>query len=93
MQHRGGSRVYYNGEPVATAEEYAEQASQIASHGLEAKPPETEDWVALGVFAMVQGEEKDANDIFQLAVNKEESIPRCPTRVASTMPTKLGEKR
>jgi hypothetical protein len=66
-----GDQVYHDGEPVATAEEYADQATQIASHGLEARPPETEEWVALGVFAMVQGEEKDANDIFQLAINRD----------------------
>ena len=29
---------------------------KIASHGLEAKTPETEEWITLGVFAMVQGE-------------------------------------
>jgi hypothetical protein len=66
-----GDQVYYEGEPVASAEEYSEQAIQIATHGAEVKPPDTEAWVALGVFAMVQGEEKDANDIFQLAVNKD----------------------
>jgi hypothetical protein len=63
--------VYYNGEPVATAEQYATQATQIAAVGQEAKPAETEEWQSLGVFAMVQGDEKDANNIFQLAVNKE----------------------
>jgi hypothetical protein len=30
-----------------------------------------DEWIPLGVFAMVQGEEKDANDIFQLAINKD----------------------
>jgi hypothetical protein len=66
-----GDQVYYNGEPVATADEYSDQATQIASHGLETKTPETEEWISLGVFAMVRGEEKDANDIFQLAINKD----------------------
>jgi hypothetical protein len=63
--------VYYNGEPVSTAEEYATQASDIAAVGLAAKPAETEEWQPLGVFALVQGDEKEANDIFQIAVNKE----------------------
>jgi hypothetical protein len=61
--------VYYNGEPVATAEEYATQAAQIADAGLSAKPAESEEWQSLGVFAMVQGDEKDANDIFQIAID------------------------
>jgi hypothetical protein len=66
-----GDQVYYNGEPVATAEEYSQQATRIASHGVDAKLPDSEEWTALGVFAMVQGEEKDANDIFQLAIDKD----------------------
>jgi hypothetical protein len=63
--------VFYNGEPVATAEEYATQASDLATAGQAAKPAETEEWQSLGVFAMVQGDEKDANNIFQLAINKD----------------------
>jgi hypothetical protein len=63
--------VYYNGEPIATAEEYATQASSYAAAGQAAKPAENEEWQSLGVFAMVQGEEKDANNIFQLAINKD----------------------
>src|SRR5262249_5466114 len=64
-------RVYYNGEAVSTAEEYAAQATDIAAAGQEAKPAEKEEWQSLGVFAIVQGEEKDANNIFQLAINKD----------------------
>jgi hypothetical protein len=66
-----GDQVYYNGDPVATTQDYAQQATQIAAQGAEAKPPDTEEWNPLGVFAMVQGDEKDANDIFQLAINKD----------------------
>src|SRR5262249_37410670 len=62
--------VYYNGLPVGTAEEYATQALDIAKAGEEAKPDEKEEWKSLGVFAMVQGEEKEANTIFQIAINK-----------------------
>ncbi|HVS37534.1 MAG TPA: hypothetical protein VMS17_18365 [Gemmataceae bacterium] len=63
--------VYYNGEPVATAEQYTEQAAAIADQGLQAQPSEKEDWMSLGVFGMVKGEETDANQIFQLAINKD----------------------
>jgi hypothetical protein len=65
------SRVYYNGEAVGTAEEYAAQAANIAMVGQAANPTAQEEWQSLGVFAMVKGDEKDANDIFQIAINKD----------------------
>jgi hypothetical protein len=58
------NRVYYNAEQVATAEEYATQALDLATAGQAAKPAEQDEWQPLGVFALVQGEEKDANNIF-----------------------------
>jgi hypothetical protein len=64
-------QVYSDGEPVATAEAYTEQATQIAAKGEEVKTSEKEEWLSLGVFGMVQGDEQQANDIFQLAVNKD----------------------
>lgn len=66
-----GDRVYYNGEPVATADEYATQAANLALAGQQVKPAEQEEWQSLGVFAMVQGEERDANDVFQIAINRD----------------------
>jgi hypothetical protein len=65
------NRVFYDGEPVATAEEYATQATDIAATGLKADVSDKGDWISLGVFGMVQGDEKDANNIFQLAINKD----------------------
>jgi hypothetical protein len=65
------NHVYYNGEAVATAEEYATQATEIAVTGQKAEVTEKEEWVSLGVFGMVQGDEKDANKLFQLAINKD----------------------
>lgn len=62
--------VYQNGDPVASAPEYAAQAMTIADAGRQAKPPETDDWQPLGVFGMIQGDETVAQRIFQLAVNK-----------------------
>ncbi len=63
--------VYYDGQPVATAEEYADQAAAIAEVGEKAQPSEKDEWVSLGVFGMVKGEETEANQIFQLAINKD----------------------
>jgi len=66
-----GDQVYYNGEPVATADQYMEQAAQIATQGAQAQPEANQEWTPLGVFGMVQGDEQDANKIFQLAINKD----------------------
>lgn len=63
--------VYVNGESVGTAEEYATQATAIADTGREAKPAETDEWQPLGVFGLVQPEDKVAQRIFQLGVNKD----------------------
>jgi hypothetical protein len=62
--------VYVNGDNVGTPEEYAQQATAIADAGKQAKAPADDEWMSLGVFAMVQGEETTSNNIFQLAVNK-----------------------
>jgi hypothetical protein len=51
-----GDSVYVNGDAVATPQQYAEQAVTIASTGKEAPATKEEEWLALGVFAMVQGE-------------------------------------
>ena len=66
-----GDTVYVNGDNVGTAEEYSEQATVIADTGKQAEAPVDGDWMPLGVFAMVQGEETKSNDIFQLAMNKD----------------------
>jgi hypothetical protein len=66
-----GNQVYYDGEPVATAQEYADQATAIANVGQKASPAADQEWAPLGVFGMVQGNDQDANTIFQLAINKD----------------------
>jgi hypothetical protein len=66
--------VYDNGDQVATAEEYYDQAAQFADQGREAKPPEEAEWQPLGVFGMIQGDEQVAQNIFQLAVDKEGTV-------------------
>lgn len=62
--------VYVNGEPVATPEEYATQATEIADAGRAAKPADEDEWQPLGVFGLVKFEDTVAQRIFQLAVNK-----------------------
>ncbi|MEO2088136.1 MAG: protocadherin, partial [Gemmataceae bacterium] len=67
-----GDTVVFNGETEVPAEQYAQQAVEIANVGSEAKAdPKQGEWQQLGVFAMVgEGEEKSTN-IFQLAINKD----------------------
>jgi len=59
--------VYVNGDSVATQEDYATQATQIAAAGVTATPDMP---TPLGVFGMIQGEEKTATQFVQLAVDK-----------------------
>jgi hypothetical protein len=64
--------VYYDEEPVATAEQYYDEAGQIADAGEET---ENEEWLPLGVFAVIaSADQTDAQQIVQLAVNKEGAI-------------------
>ncbi|MCE9562156.1 MAG: hypothetical protein K8U57_08895 [Planctomycetes bacterium] len=67
-----GNTVTINGDTEVPADQYAQQATDIAMTGKEAKvDPKMGEWQPLGVFAMVgQGEEKSTN-IFQLAINKD----------------------
>src|SRR5262249_39752149 len=69
-----GDTVYINGDSVGTQEQYAEQALTIAHTGKQAEASKEEGWGSLGVFAMVQGQGTDSNDLFQLAVNKAGTI-------------------
>jgi hypothetical protein len=60
--------VYSNGDPLASAEEYATQAISYADRGRRATG-EDEEWQPLGVFGLIQGEEETTSNVFQLAVN------------------------
>jgi hypothetical protein len=62
--------VYINGSPTVSTAEYAQEAQSFADEGRDAKVPDDNEFRALGSFGMVQGEEKTATDIFQLAINK-----------------------
>lgn len=72
--------VFVNGDSAGTPQEYAQQAGQIAASGAApadpnaAAQPAQDDWLPIGVFAMVEGDQTNSNDIFQLAVNKQGQI-------------------
>lgn len=66
--------VYVNGEQVATQEEFAQSAADLAT----VEPPASEqqaeeaEWLALGTFAVSSGEKDvEPSRIVQLAVNKQ----------------------
>src|SRR5437660_1694931 len=63
--------VYDGGKVAGTAQEYAQQATTLAEQGQTAAAAPTSDWKPLGVFALVPGEQKTSNNIFQLALNKD----------------------
>jgi hypothetical protein len=66
--------VYVNGQNVAPASDYAQQAISLAEQGQQSTPPANEEWKPLGVFALVQGDEKSSNNVFQLAVDQQGNI-------------------
>jgi hypothetical protein len=66
-----GETVYVNGDSVGTPVQYAEQAITMADTGRQAQATKEEEWLSLGVWTMVQGEQTNGNDLFQLAVNKQ----------------------
>ncbi len=67
------NQVYYGNEPVATAEQYYQQASTLAQSAPAADATAGE-WMSLGVFALVQKEQSDPHYVMNLAVNKAGAI-------------------
>ena len=67
------NEVYYGDQPTYTADQYYQQASTIAQ-SVPAPDPANTDWMPLGVFSLVQGDQSDTNTMFQLAVNKSGAI-------------------
>jgi hypothetical protein len=63
--------VYVGGKEAGTAQQYAQQATTLAEQGQVASAPPTAGWKPLGVFALVPGDQKTSNNIFQLAVDKD----------------------
>lgn len=62
--------VAVNGQSVGTAEEFSQQASDLAQAGTDAQATATEKWIPLGVFAMVRNEDQHPQLILQMAINQ-----------------------
>lgn len=64
--------VYYDDQPVASEEQYYDQANQIADSG---QQTQDEEWLPLGVFAVIASpDQKSAEKVVQLAINRDAAI-------------------
>jgi len=64
--------VYYGDQPVATAEQYYDEAVQLADSG---QQTQDEEWLPLGVFAVIAEPAQTQTDkVVQLAINKDGEI-------------------
>ncbi|MDQ7782492.1 MAG: hypothetical protein RDU20_06425 [Desulfomonilaceae bacterium] len=64
-------QVYMSGKPVASADEYYQQANELATGAPPAQAQESEpEWLPLGIFAMSREQATDSNALLQLAVDK-----------------------
>jgi len=63
--------VVVNGQSVGTAEEFSQQADDLAEAGTTASIANTDKWVPLGVFALVRNEQQHPQLIMQLVVNQQ----------------------
>jgi hypothetical protein len=64
--------VYMNDQPIATTEDYAASAADLANVPPPANPDQKTEWLPLGTFALSENEaDKDPSRVLQLAVDKE----------------------
>lgn len=68
------NQVYYNGQPYASANEYYNQAQNLAQSGNAGKPRKKDKWEPLGVFSLVQGDQKNSTMLFQIAIDPKGNI-------------------
>lgn len=61
--------VYVNNQDVGTAEEYTQQASQLAASGASADVNDEKNWMPLGVFALSESGQTKSDSVVELAVN------------------------
>jgi hypothetical protein len=63
--------VLVDGQNMGTAEEFGQQAADLAQTGADAQPSDTEEWLPLGVFALVRNEQQHPQLILQMAINRQ----------------------
>ena len=60
-----------DGQTVGTNDEFSQQAADLAQTGTDAEVSDSDEWLPLGVFAMVRNESQHPQLIMQLAINKQ----------------------
>jgi hypothetical protein len=76
------NEVYYNNQPIASADQYYQSAAALTQTGQQANIPSQQPssnqvdpnnpkWLPLGVFQALREKEKTSTMMFQLAVNKD----------------------
>ncbi|HEY2840488.1 MAG TPA: hypothetical protein VGJ26_15130 [Pirellulales bacterium] len=56
---------------LGSAADFSQQAADLAQTGADAQPDVLDEWMPLGVFAMVRNEQQHPQMILQLAANKQ----------------------
>jgi hypothetical protein len=64
------NNVYIGGQDAGTAQQYAQEATNLAVQGQTADAPPTADWKPLGVFALAPNGQQASNNVFQLAIDQ-----------------------
>jgi hypothetical protein len=62
--------VYYGGQNAGTSQQYYQEAADLAGGGA-ANPPDTSQWLPLGVFGLMPEGSKTPDMVFQLSVDKQ----------------------
>lgn len=62
--------ILQDGKEIGTAEEFSQEAFDLAQAGSEAKTSPDEKWLPLGVFAMVQNEQQHPHLVLQIAIDE-----------------------
>ena len=66
-----GDEVYISGADPVPADQYAEQMASLANSVPEDASVDDEDWMSIGVFALLTKEDEEPSMFLQLAVSKE----------------------
>jgi len=75
--HYGDNVTYQDGnvlvdnENVGTAGQFSQQAADLAQKGIDAQVSDGEEWLSLGVFALVRNEHQHPQLILEFAINKQ----------------------
>jgi hypothetical protein len=65
-----GNNVYYGSQSAGTTQEYYQEAGKLANAG-SAAPSSDAQWLPLGIFGLLRGDEKTPSVMFDLAVDKQ----------------------